>query len=219
MDGNGRWAAARGMPRVVGHRAGCETVTRVVEAAPDLGIGVLTLFAFSSDNWRRPAAEVDALMILLADYLERETPRCVSNAIRIEIIGRRDRLAPAVCIAIALAEEATRHGTRLLLRIAIDYSARDAILAAAQSTDCLTLDTLGHALGPAVDLLIRTGGEQRLSDFLLWECAYAEFVFTRRMWPEFQVEDLAAAVREFKGRQRRFGAIPEPPRQSVGWLE
>lgn len=219
MDGNGRWAAARGMPRAAGHGAGVETVTRIVEAAPGLGIGILTLFAFSSDNWRRPPAEVDALMRLLAHYLERETPRSVSNGVRIQAIGRRDRLTPAVRDSIASAETATQRGDRLLLRIAVDYSARGAILAAAQSAHTITLDTLGGMLGPSVDLLIRTGGEQRLSDFLLWECAYAEFVFTRRMWPEFQPEDLAAAVREFKGRQRRFGAIPEPPRQSLGWLE
>ena len=219
MDGNGRWAAARGMPRVAGHRAGVETVSRIVEAAPSLGIGILTLFAFSSDNWRRPAAEVEALMLLLAHYLERETPRCLANGIRMQAIGRRDRLAPSVRDAIARSESATAEGARLRLRIAIDYSARDAILAAARSSK-LTLDALGEALGPPVDLLIRTGGEQRLSDFLLWECAYAEFVFTRRMWPEFAPEDLAGAVREFQGRQRRFGAVPlAPSKRESGWLD
>ena len=220
MDGNGRWALARGMPRIAGHRAGVETVTRIVEAAPALGIGVLTLFAFSSDNWRRPSAEVQALMLLLAHYLERETPRCIANGIRLEAIGRRDRLDPSICQAIARAENATALGDRLRLRMAIDYSARDAILAAARDTPNLSLNALGAALGPPVDLLIRTGGEQRLSDFLLWECAYAEFVFSRRMWPEFGADDLASAVREFRGRQRRFGGVPEAPRRlSEAWLD
>ncbi len=220
MDGNGRWALARGMPRVAGHRAGVETVTRIVEAAPALGIGVLTLFAFSADNWRRPAAEVQALMLLLAHYLERETPRCIANGIRLEAIGRRDRLEPSVRAAIARTEAATAHGARLRLRMAIDYSARDAILTAASETPSLSLKSLGETLGPPVDLLIRTGGEQRLSDFLLWECAYAEFVFSRRMWPEFGAADLASAVREFRGRQRRFGGVPESPRPRAGaWLD
>jgi undecaprenyl diphosphate synthase len=220
MDGNGRWALARGMPRVAGHRAGVETVTRIVEAAPELGIGVLTLFAFSADNWRRPAAEVQALMLLLAHYLERETPRCVANGIRLEAIGRRDRLEPSVREAIARTEASTARGERLRLRMAIDYSARDAILSAAREIPRLTLNSLGEALGPPVDLLIRTGGEQRLSDFLLWECAYAEFVFSRRMWPEFDAGDLASAMREFRGRQRRFGGVPAPRRHSAeAWLD
>jgi undecaprenyl diphosphate synthase len=220
MDGNGRWALARGMPRVAGHRAGVETVTRIVEAAPALGIGVLTLFAFSADNWRRPAAEVQALMLLLAHYLERETPRCLANGIRLEAIGRRDRLAPSVRDSIARTEAATAHGARLRLRMAIDYSARDAILTAACETPSLSLKSLGETLGPPVDLLIRTGGEQRLSDFLLWECAYAEFVFSRRMWPEFGAADLASAVREFRGRQRRFGGVPEAPSpRAEAWLD
>ena len=227
MDGNGRWAQARGMPRVAGHRAGVETVTRIVEAAPKMGIGVLTLFAFSADNWRRPPAEVQALMLLLAHYLERETPRCIANGIRLEAIGRRDRLAASVRDAISRTEKATAHGTRLHLRMAIDYSARGAIVDALRETPSRllesaagVLESVGEALGPPVDLLIRTGGEQRLSDFLLWECAYAEFIFSRRMWPEFESEDLASAVREFRGRQRRFGGVPEPPRRSVeNWLD
>ena len=219
MDGNGRWAAARGMPRIAGHRAGVETVKRVVEAAPALGIRVLTLFAFSSDNWRRPAAEVEALMALLAHYLERETPRSIANGVVLEAIGRRDRLHPSVRASIERAETATAGGTRLRLRLAVDYSARDAIVAAATGAPQLSAEAVGAALGPPVDLLIRTGGEQRLSDFLLWECAYAEFVFSRRMWPEFDAEDLAAAMREFHGRQRRFGGIPEAPRTAANWLD
>jgi len=220
MDGNGRWAAARGLPRPAGHRAGVDTVSRVVEAAPDLGIGILTLFAFSSDNWRRPAAEVEALMKLLRIYLVRETPRCMERGVRLEVIGRRDRLAPSLCKAIAQVEADTAHGTTLRLRIAVDYSARDAILAAARNVKELSLDTLGSALGPPVDLLIRTGGERRLSDFLLWESAYAELVFSRTMWPDFGPADLAAAVREFRGRERRFGMVPEAPvRLREAWLD
>jgi undecaprenyl diphosphate synthase len=219
MDGNGRWALARGLPRAAGHRAGVETVSRIVEAAPELGIGVLTLFAFSSDNWRRPSPEVDALMALLWIYLAKETPRCVENGIRMEIIGRRDRLDESLQGAIQRTEAATAHGRRLRLRMAIDYSARAAILAAAQETTPLSGESLSGALGPPVDLLIRTGGEQRLSDFLLWECAYAEFVFSRRMWPEYGADDLAWAVREFRGRQRRFGAVPQPTAKShEAWL-
>ena len=220
MDGNGRWALARGLPRAAGHRAGVETVSRIVEAAPELGIGVLTLFAFSSDNWQRPSPEVDALMALLWIYLAKETPRCVENGIRMEIIGRRDRLEEPLQRAIQRTEAATAHGRRLRLRMAIDYSAREAILAAAQETTPLSRESLSGALGPPVDLLIRTGGEQRLSDFLLWECAYAEFVFSRRMWPEYGADDLAWAVREFRGRQRRFGAVPQPTAKShEAWLE
>jgi undecaprenyl diphosphate synthase len=220
MDGNGRWALARGLPRAAGHRAGVEAVSRIVEAAPELGIGVLTLFAFSSDNWRRPSPEVDALMALLWIYLAKETPRCVENGIRMEIIGRRDRLEESLRRAIQRTEAATAHGRRLHLRMAIDYSAREAILAAAQETTPLSRESLSGALGPPVDLLIRTGGEQRLSDFLLWECAYAEFVFSRRMWPEYGADDLAWAVREFRGRQRRFGAVPQPTAKShEAWLE
>jgi len=220
MDGNGRWATARGLPRAAGHRAGMRAVERVVEASPDAGIGILTLFAFSSDNWRRPAAEVDALMRLLVVYLEKETARCVENGIRVQAIGRRDRLGGALAAAIARAEAVTARGTRLWLRIAVDYSARDAILAAARGIAELSLDALGGALGPPVDLLIRTGGEHRLSDFLLWESAYAELVFTRVMWPDFGADDLAAAIQEFRGRDRRFGAVPvKPARLHEAWLD
>jgi len=220
MDGNGRWALGRGLPRQAGHRAGVETVNRIVAAAPETGIGILTLFAFSSDNWRRPPAEVDALMGLLARYLEKESERLVRNSVRLEVIGRRDRLHPALCRAIANTEGATAGGTRLWLRIAFDYSARDAILTAARRVASLSRESLEHALGPPVDLLIRTGGERRLSDFLLWECAYAELVFSTRMWPDFSAADLAAAVRDFRGRNRRFGAVPQQlVRRRQAWLD
>ena len=220
MDGNGRWAVGRGLPRVAGHTAGVESVRRVVKAAPDAGVGILTLFAFSSDNWRRPRYEVEALMGMLARYLEDETDECVQQGVRLELIGRRDRLAPALREAIVRAEAATALGTRLRLRVAVDYSARDAILAAARGVKELSREAFGNALGPPVDLLIRTGGERRLSDFLLWESAYAELFFTRVMWPDFAAADLQAAVREFRGRERRFGGTPPAPvRLREAWLD
>ncbi len=220
MDGNGRWAMGRGLPRILGHRAGVEAARRVVEAAPDSGVGILTLFAFSSDNWRRPPAEVDALMRLMSMYLEKETARCVAQGVRLEVIGRRDRLDAKLCSAIAQAEAATAAGCRLWLRLAVDYSARDAILAAARGLRELSRDALERAMGPPVDLLIRTGGERRLSDFQLWESAYAELVFTRTMWPDFDATALSAAIRDFRGRERRFGAVPQVPvyRQEA-WLD
>src|SRR5690242_5605393 len=196
MDGNGRWATMRGLPRIAGHRAGADAVHRTVEAAPDVGIGILTLYAFSSDNWRRPPTEVSALMELLDLYLRKETQRCLDNGVRLEVIGRRDRLDRRLVAAIERTEAATAAGETLTLRVAVDYSAREAIR--------------GGKIGPDVDLLIRTGGEQRLSDFLLWECAYAELIFCKRMWPDFDEHDLASAVREFQSRERRFGGVPEP---------
>ena len=220
MDGNGRWALGRGLPREAGHRAGVKTAGRVVEAAPGAGIGILTLFAFSSDNWRRPRLEVEALLRLLALYLEKETDRSVRDGVRLEVIGRRDRLPAALLRTIETAERATESGTRLRLRIAFDYSGRDAILAAARRVASLSRESLEEALGPPVDLLIRTGGERRLSDFLLWECAYAELLFSPRLWPDFDAADLAAAVRDFRGRERRFGAVPQPLiRRREAWLD
>lgn len=207
MDGNGRWANARGLPRVAGHRVGVEAVRRAVEAAPGLGIKVLTLYAFSADNWRRPPREVSALMRLLGHYLTQETTRCIVNGVRLETIGRRDRLPTSVVRMIEEAERKTAAGTKLRLRLAIDYSAREAIVAAASRARSESPQEWSALLGPDVDLLIRTSGEQRLSDFLLWESAYAEIVFTPRMWPEFGLDDLAAAVAEFHRRDRRFGAV------------
>src|SRR5260370_10928278 len=167
MDGKGRWAQVQGLPRIMGHRAGVEAASRVVESAPASGVGILTLFAFSSDNWRRPRPEVDGLMRLMGSYLENETPRCVSSGVRLEVIGRRDRLDPGLCAAIARAEAATAAGDRLWLRMAVDYSGREAILSAARGLTELSREALEGALGPPVDLLIRTGGERRLRDFLL----------------------------------------------------
>jgi len=247
MDGNGRWATARGLPRVAGHRAGAQAVRRTTQRAAELGIATLTLFAFSSDNWRRPAAETKALMRLLRVYLMREAATCRREGIRLNVIGRRDRLAPELRDLIHETEAATREGGGLHLRIAIDYSARDSILHAVEtltatrapsnaieSNDAKRDDAespllpltrerfaafLGGAQGddaptPDVDLLIRTGGEQRLSDFLLWECAYAEFLFTPVMFPDFAGADLDAALAEFRRRQRRFGCVPQASEQS-----
>lgn len=218
MDGNGRWATQRAMPRVAGHRVGVEVVRKVVEHAPTLGISTLTLYAFSSDNWRRPAAEVSTLMRLFRSRLVSEVPRLLDNNVRLTAIGRRDRLPLALADALGEAEEKTANGTTLHMRLAIDYSARDEILRAAQrlaSVSGATREDFGRVLGsehdsrpaPDVDLVIRTGGERRLSDFLLWECAYAELYFTDVMWPEFGPKDLESAVEYFQKRDRRFGAL------------
>jgi undecaprenyl diphosphate synthase len=171
---------------------------------------MLTVYAFSSDNWRRPQPEVAALMKMFHIYLRREQAKCVEKGVRVSVIGRRDRLPRLLLPAIDECESATGRGRRLNLRLAVDYSSRDAILAAAQMLDAKTTrENLSEALGgPDVDLLIRTGGEQRLSDFLLWECAYAELIFSTVMWPDFKASDLAAAVQEFHSRERRFGALP-----------
>jgi undecaprenyl diphosphate synthase len=210
MDGNGRWASTRGLPRVAGHRAGAEALRRTVEAAPDLGLSVLTVYAFSSDNWRRPQPEVSALMKMFHTYLRREQAKCVDKGVRVTVIGRRDRLPRLLLPVIDECESATAQGQKLHLRLAVDYSSRDAILAAAQALNGAgTREALSDALGAQdVDLLIRTGGEKRLSDFMLWECAYAELVFTPVMWPDFSASDLALAVGEFRSRERRFGALP-----------
>ena len=209
MDGNGRWAQRRGLPRAAGHEAGVAALRRTIEGAPT-SVGTLTVFAFSADNWRRPAAEVDALMVLLRTYLARETRRLARAGVRLEVIGRRDRLPDDLVAAIEAAERALAGGDKLTLRVALDYSGRDAIvLAAARCGLALTREKFTQALGaaPDVDLLIRTGGERRLSDFLLWECAYAELAFTDTMWPDFDADALAAAVAEFACRDRRFGGL------------
>ncbi len=217
MDGNGRWAQQRGLPRAAGHRQGVRAVRRIVEAAPALDIGILTLYAFSSDNWKRPSDEVRTLMRLFRMHLASEASKLRDSGVRLQIIGRRDRLPEALRRAIEHAESITAKGDRLLLRLAIDYSARDAILhAAALPGASSNRQAFAEALGavyhtdcatPDVDLLIRTGGEQRLSDFLLWECAYAELYFTPTSWPDYDGDDLREAIAEFRRRDRRYGSI------------
>ena len=241
MDGNGRWATQRGRPRVAGHREGAKAVRRVIQAAPDFGISTLTLFAFSSDNWKRPTAEVTALMRLFRQYLISEAKELAAKGARLTVIGRRDRLPAPVLDAMEACEAATRGGQRLLVRVAVDYSARDTIVQAAQRCALAALaSSPGSSLqplsrqqftrliaeaawadsAPDLDLLIRTGGEQRLSDFLLWEAAYAELVFTSILWPDFDSSALAGAVAAFHRRERRFGGLPSvPPTEPVAVLE
>ena len=230
MDGNGRWATRRGLPRVAGHRAGAAALRRVVECAPDMGIGCLSVYAFSSDNWRRPASEVQSIFWLLRALLRLETERLRQRGVRLQVIGRRDRLGKPVQCEIDKAESATATGRRLHLRVAIDYSSRDAIARAAISAADVfsrelrpAVDQMAYALMQTltaesgdVDLLIRTGGEKRLSDFLLWESAYAELVFTDRMWPDFDAGDLEAALEEFSRRERRFGGVREAAALTTG---
>jgi undecaprenyl diphosphate synthase len=221
MDGNGRWAQQRGRPRFWGHRQGAEVVKRIVEVAPDFGISTLTLYAFSSDNWKRPQQEVNMLMQLLQRKLQAETKNSVKNGVRMSFIGRRDRLDSRLVAQMEDAERMTAHGEKLHLRLAIDYSAREVLARAAQlaaEQNDFSRERFDEYLAkamhcpvvvPDVDLLIRTGGEQRLSDFLLWECAYAEFYFTETMWPDFDENELARAIAAFHARERRFGAVPQ----------
>lgn len=229
MDGNGRWATRRGLPRVAGHRAGVGAARSVVEHAPDVGIRCLTLYAFSSDNWRRPVEEVTSIFWLLRAFLRLETERLRERGARLEVIGRRDRLPVLLLREIDRAEAATAEGRRLYLRVAVDYSSRDAIARAASGVAAVLLpdrepsqDAIGRMVGQAltaesgeVDLLIRTGGEMRLSDFLLWESAYAELLFTDSMWPDFDATDLDAAIAEYSRRERRFGGVPSYAAQNA----
>jgi len=222
MDGNGRWAEALGKPRSFGHERGADRVREIVEAAPALGIRALTLYVFSTDNWRRPPAEVAALFRILRGFLRREVPRAVERGIRISFLGRRDRLPGGLADLLGDAERATENGTALHLRLALDYSARDSIVAAARrwaasQDEGSDRERFGRLLVEDVDLLVRTGGEKRLSDFLLWECAYAELVFTKLAWPEFDARALACACATYRRRDRRFGDIarPRPQRRSA----
>ena len=219
MDGNGRWARARGLPRTEGHARGADAVRRTVEAAPELGITTLTLYAFSADNWRRPAAEVSTLMGLLESFLVRERINCRRRGVRLALIGRRDRLSPELVRAIEETERTTRYGDQLYLRLAVDYSARSAIVAAADTLKpdegcdeggfLQRVNRVCHSdpETPPVDLVIRTSGEQRLSDFLLFESAYAELMFIETLWPDFDGEALRRAVEAFHRRDRRYGGL------------
>jgi undecaprenyl diphosphate synthase len=220
MDGNGRWAKARGLPRIAGHRRGAEAVRRTVVAATDLGISYLTLFGFSSENWKRPSGEIDELMSLLRVYLRGEIAELHRNGVRVRIIGDRWRLAPDIVTLIVNAEKLTRENTRLTLVVALSYGGRHDIVQAAQRLAAEAIagrvrpeaidesqfaDYLFTAGIPDPDLLIRTSGEQRISNFLLWQTAYTELVFVDTLWPDFGANDLAKAVSEFHGRDRRYG--------------
>jgi undecaprenyl diphosphate synthase len=218
MDGNGRWALRRGLPRTAGHRAGADAVDRTVAAAARGGITVLTLFALSCANWDRPRAEVRSLLGLLRRYLRSQTERCLEQSIRLNVIGRRDRLDRRLLSLIDHAEESTAHCRGMILRIAIDYSAQWSLMRACQAPPAVAsvnretfdrrLAAVNHSLPVGdVDLLIRTGGERRMSDFLLWECAYAELLFLSRLWPDFGGDDLASALIDYSRRERRFGLI------------
>jgi undecaprenyl diphosphate synthase len=222
MDGNGRWARARGLPRIAGHRRGADAVRRTVTAAGDLGIPYLTLFGFSSENWKRPHDEVDDLMGLLRHYLRGEIAELHRNGVRLRVIGDLSRLAPDIVTLIANAEELTRGNGGVNLTIALSYGGRAEIVAAVRAIAGKAVE--GDLAPPAIDetlisrhlftadipdpdLLIRTSGEQRISNFLLWQCAYSELVFTKALWPDFGRADLEQAIADFGCRERRYGAL------------
>ncbi len=222
MDGNGRWAKARGLPRVAGHRRGADSVRRVIRGAAELGIPVLTLFAFSTENWTRPADEVSDLMGLLRHYLRNELEELRKNGARLRVIGDRDRLAKDIQGDIADAEARTKANTRIDVNICINYGARDEILRASRNlarkvaAGEMKVEEIDEVRFEAElltagvrdpDLLIRTSGEQRISNFLLWQCAYAELVFVDTLWPDFGKEHLELAVAEFRRRERRYGGV------------
>jgi len=224
MDGNGRWAAARRLPRVAGHREGARAVRRAIDAAMRNGIEWLTLYAFSSENWRRPAGEISDLTGLLRQYLRSEIAELTSNGVRLRVIGERQRFDADIRAELAAAERKTAGNARLNLTIALSYGARDELLAAARAVaeaavagrlDPARLDEatfagfLATAGMPDPDLVIRTSGEQRLSNFLLWQAAYAELVFLDVLWPDFGPEHFALALGEYARRERRFGARPD----------
>ena len=222
MDGNGRWATARGLPRVAGHRRGADAVRRVVRGAGELGIPILTLFAFSTENWTRPADEVSDLMGLLRHYLRNELKELHKNGVRLRVIGNREGLAPDIVNDIADAERTTLDNSRIDVNICINYGSRDEILRATRSlarqvaAGKLAADRIDANLFerelltagvPDPDLLIRTSGEQRISNFLLWQCAYSELVFVEALWPDFGKDDLAQAIAEYRRRERRYGGV------------
>jgi undecaprenyl diphosphate synthase len=221
MDGNGRWAKARGLPRIAGHRRGAEAARRAVTAAAELGVPYLTLFGFSSENWRRPSTEIQDLMALLRHYLLGEIAELHRNGVRLKVIGELGRLAPDIISLIEHAETVTRDNTRITLTIALSYGGRAEIVAAVRAiaaqvargslaADAVDENCIARHLFtvdiPDPDLLIRTSGEQRISNFPLWQCAYSELVFTKTLWPDFSKSDLEQAIDDFCGRERRYGA-------------
>lgn len=227
MDGNGRWAKARGLPRTAGHKKGVDAVRRIIAAARELGIPHLTLFGFSSENWRRPMDEVSDLMGLLRFYLRSELAELHRNGVRLRIIGDRARLALDIVQLIEGAEAQTGGNTGLTVVVALSYGARDEIVEAARriasdvaagtlAADRIDEDAFSARLFtadiPDPDLIIRTSGEKRISNFLLWQAAYAELIFVDTLWPDFGKADLEAALDEYNRRERRFGAITAAPR-------
>jgi undecaprenyl diphosphate synthase len=221
MDGNGRWAKARGLPRVAGHRSGAEAARRAVIATAELGIPYLTLFGFSSENWKRSSGEIQDLMSLLRHYLRAEVAELHRNGARLKVIGDLGRLAPDILRLIEHAERVTRNNTRITVTMALSYGGRAEIVSAVReiakkvASEGLALELIDEecvsrhlfTVGlPDPDLLIRTSGEQRISNFLLWQCAYSELVFTKTLWPDFSKQDLEQAIDEFCGRERRYGA-------------
>jgi undecaprenyl diphosphate synthase len=221
MDGNGRWAKARGLPRIAGHRRGAEAARRAVTAAAEFGIPYLTLFGFSSENWSRPSAEIQDLMALLRHYLCGEIAELHRNGVRLKVIGQLARLAPDIVGLIEHAEHMTRDNSRIHLTMALSYGGRAEIVSAVRAIaaqaacgaliaedvdeDCIARHLFTADI-PDPDLVIRTSGEQRISNFLLWQCAYSELVFTKTLWPDFSERDLEQAIDEFCGRERRYGA-------------
>jgi undecaprenyl diphosphate synthase len=230
MDGNGRWAEARGLPRAVGHREGVQALKRTVQAAPDFGIGCLTVFGFSTENWRRPAEEVSDLMGLVRSYVASDLHRLEREGVRVRVLGRRTGLPADIAAIVERAERTTAHNSRFLLQVAFNYGGRADIVDAAQryvdqllagqATGPLDEAALGAGLstagGPPVDLIVRTSGEQRLSNFLLWEAAYAELVYQNVLWPDYGPDALGEAVRQFRLRDRRFGTIAVQPVLAAG---
>ncbi|MEQ7155247.1 polyprenyl diphosphate synthase [Brevundimonas aurifodinae] len=230
MDGNGRWAEARALPRAMGHREGVQALKRTVQAAPDFGIECLTVFGFSTENWRRPAEEVSDLMGLVRSYVASDLNRLEREGVRVRVLGRRTGLPADIAAIVERAERTTAHNSRFLLQVAFNYGGRADIVDAAQryvdqllagqATGPLDEAALGAGLstagGPPVDLIVRTSGEQRLSNFLLWEAAYAELVYQNVLWPDYGAEALGDAVRQFRQRDRRFGAIAARPVLAAG---
>jgi undecaprenyl diphosphate synthase len=216
LDGNGRWAKKRGLPVAAGHRAGARNVRRAVEAAIDLGIHDLSIFAFSTENWSRPKDEVDALMEIFAETIERELPDLVEEGVRVRFIGRRDRAPQGLQRRMAAMEDRTALNARINLWVAIDYGGRDELVEVARrivesGVEASEIDENVFAANlyapelPDPDLLIRTSGELRISNFLLWQLAYTELVFADKLWPDFDARDLRAALAEYASRRRRFG--------------
>ena len=218
MDGNGRWAQARHRPRVFGHRAGVETVRRIVEDAGDLGIKYLTLYSFSTENWTRPKAEISALFNLLKEYVESDLKKLDESDVRIRVLGSRDGLQADLIKVIEKAEQTTKDNQSFFLNIAFNYGGRDEVVRAVKRAikDGVTPSELSEEIIsryldsaglPEPDLIIRTSGEKRTSNFLLWQAAYSEFVFSEVLWPDFKKSDLEAAILEFQSRNRRYGAV------------